>query len=113
MGKFYSKGQTLLITDFGLSRETDTGTTSVASGATTLAADNVYGTAGACSCFLLLLLQPDVDILCETTAWTAPEFFRDNKVSSYPRPCYLTRRREVIFLSSRGYSLALTQEGLG
>jgi len=60
------KDRMLLISDFGLSRETDTGATSVASGATTNAADNSYG----------------------TIAWSAPEFFLSRKADPYKADLY-------------------------
>ena len=60
------KQGTLLISDFGLSRELETGTTSVASGATTNAADNSYG----------------------TIAWSAPEFFLSRKADPYKADLY-------------------------
>ena len=60
------KDRMLLISDFGLSRETGTGATSVASGATTNAADNSYG----------------------TIAWSAPEFFLSRKADPYKADLY-------------------------
>ena len=54
----FVNGATMKIGDFGMSRSTDVGATSVAaSGATTAVADNSYGTAG----------------------WSAPETFQDAK----------------------------------